>query len=146
MATATTAIAPTTNAPMSAGLARLDTGPRLLPVVACASQEAADLGILRLLEQLLRVPSGDTGARLPVEEQAVVGDREDARQLVGHHHDRGAEAVAELENQIVEHARGDGIEAGRGLVEEQHGRIEREPAGQTGGPLHAAAALARLLV
>src|SRR3989449_3099184 len=50
------------------------------------------------------------GPRLVVEKLRVRADGEDARQLVRDHHHRRAEAVAQLENQIIEPPRADGIQ------------------------------------
>ena len=63
-----------------------------------------------------------------------------------HDDDRGAEAVAQLEDQVVEELRADRVEPGRRLVEEQDLRIERHGAGQAGALLHAAADLGRVEV
>src|SRR5208337_179091 len=56
---------------------------------------------------------GDLRLGLGIEEDAVVADGEDARQLMGDHDDRGAEAVAQLENKIIQQPRADRIETGR---------------------------------
>ncbi len=53
------------------------------------------------------------------------------------------QAVAQLEDQVVEQARADRIEPGRRLVEEQDVGIERHGARQAGALLHAAADLRR---
>src|SRR5262249_53743926 len=76
-----------------------------------------------------------------VEEDAVVADGEDARQLVGDDDDRRLQAVAQLEDQLVEQPRADRIQSGRGLVEEENLRIQRHGARQSGALLHAAADL-----
>jgi hypothetical protein len=68
-------------------------------------------------KQLPRVADGDLRLALRIQEYAVVTDREDARQLMRHHDDRRAQAVAQLEDQIVEQSRADRIEPGRGFVE-----------------------------
>src|SRR5690242_18598153 len=88
-------------------------------------EELAHGGIRRVREQLARRPRRADRATLGVEEDAVVADREDARELVGDDDDRGAEAVAQLEDQVVEAARADGIEAGGRLVEEEDLGVER---------------------
>jgi len=56
---------------------------------------------------------------LVVEKHRVGADGEDARQVVGDHHHRRAEAVAQLEDQVVEAPGADGIETGKRLVEKQ---------------------------
>ena len=47
-------------------------------------------------------PRADHGARLHVEKHAVGGDGENAGQLVRDHHDGRAQAVAQLQDQVVE--------------------------------------------
>src|SRR5512139_2158855 len=88
------AMAPSTNAPTTAGLAFLPMG-RRLRLVCAAREEAAHGRLVGLVAQRLRVAVGDGGARLDVEEDAVVADGEDAGQLVGDDDDGGAEAVAQ---------------------------------------------------
>jgi hypothetical protein len=70
------------------------------------------------------------GLLADVQKEHAVRDLEDAREVVAHHDDRGAEAVPDLEDQVVEAARGDRIESGGWLVEEEHLRIERHGTGQ----------------
>jgi len=53
-------------------------------------------GILRSGQELLRAARGDHRLALAVEEHRVIGDGEDALELVRHHHDGGAEAVAQI--------------------------------------------------
>ena len=67
-------------------------------------------------------------------------------QLVRHGHHGAVEAVAELEDQVVEQPRADGVEPGRRLVEEEDVGIERHGAGEPGALLHAAADLRRVEV
>ena len=76
-------------------------------------------------QKLLGVAAGDHGPRFRVEKHAVVADGKDARQLMGDDHDCGAEAVAQLQDQIIEQARADRIEASRRFVEKQDFRIQR---------------------
>ena len=54
---------------------------------------------------------------LRIEENPVVAYGKDARQFVGHHHDRSTEAVAQFEDQVVEQPGADRVKAGRRLVE-----------------------------
>ena len=77
-------------------------------------------------QELLGVPLAVMVFVSAIEKHAVVTDGENARQLVGHHHHRGPQTVAQLENQIVEQPRADRIEARRRLVEEQAPR-DRAP-------------------
>src|SRR6266852_4614120 len=126
-ATASTS-APTRNAPIRAGFALRAT---LLPPVAIASrQEAMDLGVCAFLEERLWISLRDHRLRLRVQEHRVVPDGEDARQLVGHHHHGGAEAVSQLEDEVVQEARADGVESGRRLVEEEDVRVQGHGPGQ----------------
>src|SRR2546427_8852017 len=102
-ATMVSAIAPITKAPMSAGFARLPMGSSFL----APREELAHARVGRVRQQLLRRAGGDHRTAVRVEEDAIVRDREDARELVGHDHDRRAEAVAQLEDQLVQAARAD---------------------------------------
>src|SRR6516165_5480110 len=103
-------IANSTNAPINAGFARLPIGRRTPLVLLAPGEKATDLRIGGMLEKLFRRAAGDRRAGFRIEEHAVVGDREDARQLVRDHHDGGTEAVAQLENEVVEQARAHGIQ------------------------------------
>src|SRR5262249_60662867 len=102
--------APTTKAPMTVVLARLLM--RSSGVALCTAREEAADRIVAVVQQLLGIASCRDGPRLHVEEHTRVRDGEDTRQLVGHDHDRGAEAVAQLEDQLVEEPRADGVETG----------------------------------
>src|SRR2546422_9544294 len=77
---------------------------------AVAREKAPHLRVATLVEELRRMARGDDGPRLVVEKLRVRADGEDARQLVRDHHHRRAEAVAQLENQIIEPPRADGIQ------------------------------------
>src|SRR6266851_1644620 len=121
MATAASATAPTTNPPITVFLACLATA-RLL----AAGQEGEHPGVLRFGQELLRVARGDHRLALGVEKHRVVPDGEDARELVRHHHNGGAEAVAQIEDQVVESPRADWVEPRRRLVEEEDVRDERQ--------------------
>src|SRR5689334_2878882 len=123
----TSAIAPTTKPPISFGfafLAILIALPRRIPQLA-AKQEVANLWIRAFVAQHLRVTRGDHGLGICVEEHRVVADGENAGEFMGDHGDRGTEAVSQLENEVVQHARTDRVEASRRLVEEQDLRIQR---------------------
>src|SRR5262249_4888004 len=136
--------APTTNAPMTVVLARLlmrSSGVAL----STAREEAAD-SIVSVVQQLLGIAPCRDGPRLHVEENTRIRDGEDARQLVGHDDDRGAQAAAKLENQLVEEPRADRVETCGRLVEEQIFGVERHGARETGALLHAAADLVRVVV
>src|SRR6266851_6584965 len=61
-----------------------------------------------------------------------------------HYHDRRLDAVAQLENEIVEQARGDGVETRRGFVEEKNFRVERNRTGDRGTLAHTPAEFARV--
>src|SRR4051812_5472212 len=141
MPAARSATAPTTKPPMSVLFAWLATA-RLLT----AGEEREHSRVLRFRQQPLRVARGDHGLALAVEEYGIVGDGEDARQLVGHDHDGGVEAVAQIEDQIVEPPRADRVEACRRLVEEEDVRVEGHRARESGALLHAAADLGRIVV
>src|SRR5439155_9261500 len=128
MVTATTAstTAPITKAPMTAGFTRL---PMLAPFCP-AGEELPHAWVGRACQELLRRARGDHRAALGVEEDAVVRNREDAGKLVRDDHDGRAEALAQLEDQVVEPKGADRIEPGRRLVEEQNPGVERDRARQ----------------
>src|SRR5262249_2939084 len=111
-----------------------------------ASEEAADALLPAGLEQIARRPLREQRLRLGVEEDALVGDREDARELVRHDDEGSLQAGAQLEDQVVEQARADRVEAGARLVEEEDLGIERHRAREAGALLHAAADLARVVL
>src|SRR5678815_1071875 len=112
MPSTASATAPTTNAPMSALLGCLRTARPSAP-----GEESEHPRVLRFGQELLRVSRGDHRLALPVEKHRVVADGEDARQLVGHHDDRGAEAVAQIEDEVIEPTRGDRIQT-RGRLDD----------------------------
>src|ERR1700750_1454557 len=96
-AAAASATAPTTNPPTTVFFACLPMA-RLLG----AREKRDHPGVLLFGDEAARVARADHGLARAVEEHGVVGDGEDARQLVGHDHDGGAEAVAQIEDQLVE--------------------------------------------
>src|SRR5229473_5496803 len=83
---------------------------------------------------------------LAVEENAVVADREDARELVRYHHDCRAEVGAQLENELIQQAGSYRIETRRGFVKKQHLGIERDCARDARALLHSAADLGRIMI
>src|SRR5262249_18855387 len=111
-------MAPTTKAPMTVGLIVLPMmysspcrpgrecpGPASRRGVhASAPEEGPNLRLRRGVSQGRGRPYRQHGFRVCVEEDAVVANGKNARQLVGHHHDRGAKAVPELQNQVVQPA------------------------------------------
>src|SRR6184192_3201613 len=137
---------PSTNDPTSKGLARLPIGAPSRVAFRTASEKPSHSRIRRVRQQLLGRPAGDGRAGLRVEEDTVVPDREDARELVRHHDDGRAQAVAELEDQVVEQARAHRVEAGRRLVQQERFGIERDGPGQSGSLLHPTADLRRVVV
>src|SRR5262245_30044665 len=116
-------IAPTTKPPMSLGLvflairfaASLFLRLRLIRHVAqfAPQEEVADLGIRAFVAQPSGVALRDHRLGVRIEENRVVADGEYAGELVGHHRDRRTQAVPELQDEIVEHAGADRVEAGR---------------------------------
>src|SRR6266436_6638663 len=136
MATAASATAPTTKAPISVFLACLATARLLAP-----GQEGPHPRILRFGQKLLRVARSDHRLAFPVQEHRVVADGEDAGELVRHDHDGGAEAVAQIEDEVVEPPRAHRVEPRRRLVEEEDVRVECHRARQPGALRHAAADL-----
>jgi hypothetical protein len=93
----------------------------------------------RVVAQLCGVAERGHGLLLDVEEQRAVRDPEDAREVVRHHDDGRAEARLQLEDQVVEKARADRVQAGRRLIEEQQIRVERDRTRQRRALAHAAA-------
>src|SRR6267142_3606719 len=94
MATTASATAPTTKAPITVFLVCLATA-RLF----AAGQEGAHPRVLRFGQKLLRIARSDHRLAFPVQEHRVVADGEDAGELVRDHHDGGAEAVAQIEDE-----------------------------------------------
>ena len=74
------------------------------PEEPSSAQEGPNLLLGALLELLGRAP-GDHGLAFRIEEHSVISQLEDAGQFVGH------------EDQVVQAARAERIEARRGLVE-----------------------------
>src|SRR4030095_8319291 len=100
--------APTTNAPITVGLARLLMGPS--GAVPAAAREEAANRLVAVSQQLPGSAGGGDGPRVDVEKDAVGGDAEDARELVRHDDHRRAQTVAQLENELVEKLRADRVE------------------------------------
>src|SRR5512144_3244648 len=63
--------------------------------------------------QLLRLPFRNDPFGFTVEHDDAIGHGEDARQLVRHHDDGGAEAAVDLNDELVEPRRSDRIQPGR---------------------------------
>src|SRR5712671_6531028 len=141
MATTASATAPTTKAPITVFLVCLATA-RLL----AAGQEGAHPQVLRFGQKLLRITRSDHRLAFPVQEHRVVADGKDAGELVRHDHDGGAEAVAQIEDEIVEPPRAHRVKPRRRLVEEEDVRVERHRARQAGALRHAAADLRRVVI
>src|SRR5262245_26646686 len=139
--TTASAMAPRTKAPIRAGLAFLPIPGTSLERLRAPGEEATYPRVVGVVAQLLRRAARADRSRLDVEEDTVRTDREDARQLVRHDHDGRVEAVAELEDQVVEKPGADRIETGRRLVEEQYLRVQRHRPGQAGALHHAPAQL-----
>src|SRR5262245_48736376 len=96
-----------------------------------APQERPHHRVRAFVAQPFRRATGDHGPGVRVEKHRIVRDGENTRELVRYDHHGGAETVTQLEDQIVEPARADGIESGRWLVEEQDIGIERHGACDT---------------
>src|SRR5208337_735295 len=142
----TIAMAPITNPPISAGLTRLPTGPSLRALFEVRTEKSLYGRNIAMVAQFARIALRDHPARYPVEERGVVCDHEDAREVVRDDHNRGAQAVAELDDQFIEESGAYRIESRRRLVKEEHVRIQRHCARQRGALLHAAADLAWIIV
>src|SRR6266849_4538871 len=148
MVTATTpsTTAPRTNAPITAGLAFLPMAWLRSGALPAPRQELPHPRVGRVREQLARRSRGGDRPALGVEKDAVVADREDARQLVGHDDDGRTQALPQLEDQVVEPSRAHRVEPRGGLVEEEDVRVERDRPRQPGPLLHAAADLRGIVV
>src|SRR5262249_8982360 len=111
------AMAPTTNAPVSTGLVFL--AMRFLhgAVLTSAREKFDDAWIFAVGEQLARRSCRDLGMGRSVEEHAVVADGEDAGELVSHDHERCTEARPEIEDQLVEAHGSNRIQTSRRLVQ-----------------------------
>src|ERR1700737_3677809 len=96
-------------------------------------------------KQLLGVAFCDHCPALGVEKDAVVADCKDAREFVGHDHDRRAEAVTQFQDQVIEQARAYWIEAGRWLRKKKFFRGKRRRPRESPPLLHPAAYLARIV-
>ena len=117
---------------------------RLLGGSSMPEIPTTEAGLAKLAKSLEELPGGalgDHGALLRVEEDRVAPDGEDAGQLVGDDDHGRPQAVAQLEDQLVEAARVDRVEARRGLVEEQDLGVQRHGAREPGALPHAAADL-----
>src|SRR5258708_26902694 len=95
----------------SGGFRRRVIGRRL-----AARQEFTHGGIGGLLQQFTRVALRPHGAGVAVEKDSVVGNREDALQIVGDDYKRGTQAVAQLQNQPIKVPRTDGVKARRRFI------------------------------
>ena len=121
-------------------------GRRVVALPAAASQERVDLRVVRLREQGARIALGEHRMGLGVQVNRVVGDGEDAGQLVGDGDHGAVEARPYREDQVVEQSGADRVQPRRGLVQKQDVRVERHRARETRPLLHAAADLRRVKV
>jgi hypothetical protein len=71
-----------------------------------------------------------------VQNHHVIRDGEEAFQIVADHHDGHGEGGLELQDELVQVRRGDGIEPRGGLVAQQDGRIQGHGPGQPGPLAH----------
>jgi hypothetical protein len=58
---------------------------------------------------------------LGIQEQGAVGHGKDAVEFMGHHHDGGAQVVAQAEDELVQPRGGEGVQPGRWLVQVEQG-------------------------
>src|ERR1700735_1627845 len=139
---------PRTNAPTIVGLIRLPMLPLCFfrfVIFSAAGQEILHPLIFAILEQVLGVALRDHGSALRVEKNAVVADCKNAGEFMRDDDPRRAGVGAQLEDQVVEQARADRIEAGRRLVEEKYFRIECDRARKSRPLLHPTADLTRIV-
>ena len=81
-----------------------------------------------------------------VEQNDAVGDQERAGELMSHHYHGHGVGLFEVQDQVVDAGRGDGVEARGGFVEEQDLRIHGHGAGEGGAFAHASAELRGVVV
>src|SRR5207244_1543920 len=87
-------------------------------------EEGAHLRIGAAVAERGGLSARDDATRPTVQHDAVSHDRKDAPQLVRDDDRRHAEAGVQGRDEVVELGGGHRIEAGRGLVEEEEGRVE----------------------
>jgi hypothetical protein len=95
------------------------------------------------LKKLACALIGDDAFGAFVEHDHPVGDRVNGGELVRDDDEGDAQALRQSQDQLVELGRGDRVEPGRWLVEEQDHRVERHRARDRGALLHAPADLGR---
>src|SRR5262245_49941518 len=123
---------PRMNRPTRVGFGLLLTRVSLLRRGLAARQKLADALMRRMRQELARRASGADRAHGGIEVDGGVANREDARELVRNDDEGRAEAVAQLDDEVVEPTRRDRVEAGGRLVEEQDLGIERHSAREAG--------------
>src|SRR5690606_29260378 len=107
-----------TNAPILAGLAGLlISGCRSF--LAAAGEERPHRRIARADEFAGRTRRRHRAGDV-IQENRVIGHGKNTVEFVRHHHDRRAKVVAQMQNQLIEPARSERVEAGGRLVEEQN--------------------------
>ena len=99
-------------------------GSRRGTAALAAAEECHEVRILALGEQLLGWAHGGHGVRGGVEVDHPIGDAEDARELMGDDDEAHRERPPQIEDQVVETVRGDRVEPGRRLVQEQDRRVQ----------------------
>src|SRR5262245_22708025 len=114
--------------------------------VRLAIEEGVYPRVLTAVPESNGIPACDDSTRDRIDHDAFVGDAEDARELVGDDHRRHAKAAIESDDQIIEVGRGDGIEAGRRLVQEDQGAVERQRSRDPRSLFHAAGYLSGKVV
>src|SRR5947199_10454822 len=78
---------PTTKTPIMAGLIRLPMSVRRIAPLFAACEKFAHARVVRIRQQFFWIAGRDLHPRISVEKDAVVADREDARELVRHDYD-----------------------------------------------------------
>ena len=67
-----------------------------------ALQEVADFKVRVMIPELFGIACGKLCLGYRIEEDRIIADCKNARELVGNHDNRCAEAVAQLQDQVVE--------------------------------------------
>ena len=122
-----------------AGRGRFPRGNRCLCLPA--GQKIPYGGMPAFFQQLFRIAAREHRPGIRVNENGIVADRKYACQFVGHDDDRGPQAVAQFEDQIVEQMRADRVEPRGRLVEKEDVGIEGHGTRKAGPLFHAAADL-----
>jgi hypothetical protein len=97
--------------------------------VAAARHEAAHFFAGGVVAQICGGAQSGDGFLPDVQKRGAVGDFVDAGEIVADHDDRRPEAASQLQDEVIQAARADGVQTGRRLVAEQHLGVQRQRPG-----------------